>query len=811
MARLRVDYRLPELLEGRLDHVEIEGLTVRAAWRDGSLHLAGIESTDGSGAAPPLPDVEQVTLRDALLDLSTDLGALQVPLSAQVRTIGERLVFEATVDGARLDGIEGSLVASGTFDGGLPRGASVAIDRARAQGNIALVAMHAALGMVQGIDGEASLGLELAEGRLQVETSDLALTLAGVEMGPDLESALPPPWQVQVDQSAPLHLDARFDSTMTFEGGLAMTTGGPRADLQLDLGLTLDDQELRLAPSSAHLAMFDVAWQGAALGEAQIELTGEGSMQAAHGTLGLQLSDGTVSAPDLTVDGASLHQQLDWSRTADALTLHLGEPGSLAIDSLAGPDLLGGSAQLRLEPTDRPLLELTLQDGRPAAWRQSVAAVIERLEAHLAAPAALDLESEAGLIDVALEGAGQALGHGEVRLTGGRLQLPGYGLTLGLITGQAALTADGLALDQAIPLSVERISHAGRPAWFAPLALQGEIVPKTDNLAFEGVLNRIGGGLQLDVRGEVLRSGGGQATVELAPVSFDPQLQPHNLAPVVADAVTDVSGKLALDGDLAWGDAGITSDLALLVDQLGFTSGPARLEQVNGVVRLDRLWPPTTPPGQQLAIGLLDLGLPLTDGITTFQVTDGPRLEVEQLQWHLAGGTARAEPFSLGSPLSDLNVTLRAGQLDLGQLLALTRMDGLSGEGSLNGVLPVRVSEGAAIIENGELAATGPGVLRYASAAAPAALQAGGEGVDLLLQALENFHYEALKITLEGRTDAAMDIGLHLAGANPDLYDGHPVEFNLDLEGDLADILRQGVASYQIPDRIRERMQGFGR
>ena len=100
---------------------------------------------------------------------------------------------------------------------------------------------------------------------------------------------------------------------------------------------------------------------------------------------------------------------------------------------------------------------------------------------------------------------------------------------------------------------------------------------------------------------------------------------------------------------------------------------------------------------------------------------------------------------------------------------------------------------------NGELAATGPGVLRYASGAAPAALQAGGEGVDLLLQALENFHYEALRITLDGRTDAEMDIGLHLGGANPDLYDGHPIEFNLDLQGEFGNILRQGVASYPDP------------
>jgi hypothetical protein len=56
-----------------------------------------------------------------------------------------------------------------------------------------------------------------------------------------------------------------------------------------------------------------------------------------------------------------------------------------------------------------------------------------------------------------------------------------------------------------------------------------------------------------------------------------------------------------------------------------------------------------------------------------------------------------------------------------------------------------------------------------------------------------------------------MDVKLHIAGANPDLYDGYPIEFNLNLEGALANVLRQGLADYQIPERIRERMQGFDR
>ncbi|MEM7446136.1 MAG: YdbH domain-containing protein, partial [Pseudomonadota bacterium] len=103
------------------------------------------------------------------------------------------------------------------------------------------------------------------------------------------------------------------------------------------------------------------------------------------------------------------------------------------------------------------------------------------------------------------------------------------------------------------------------------------------------------------------------------------------------------------------------------------------------------------------------------------------------------------------------------------------------------------------------------GILRYKPTTVPDVLRAGGESVGIMLQALENFHYDALEITLDGDTDGATAIGLHLKGANPDLYDGHPVEFNLNLEGNLANLLRTNLDSYQIPDRIRERIQGFQR
>ena len=53
-------------------------------------------------------------------------------------------------------------------------------------------------------------------------------------------------------------------------------------------------------------------------------------------------------------------------------------------------------------------------------------------------------------------------------------------------------------------------------------------------------------------------------------------------------------------------------------------------------------------------------------------------------------------------------MTLTADGLDLGQLFALTRLDGLSGEGEVHGALPVRIQGGVAVIAGGASRPTGP-------------------------------------------------------------------------------------------------------
>jgi hypothetical protein len=143
-------------------------------------------------------------------------------------------------------------------------------------------------------------------------------------------------------------------------------------------------------------------------------------------------------------------------------------------------------------------------------------------------------------------------------------------------------------------VTIASIVHEGAPAWFAPLRLTGSVQPQDDRLAFDLELGRPAGEVKLRVRGQHdLATVAGHAELDLSPVKFAPdRLQPAALAPLLAGVVDDVSGQLALRGAFGWSaGANLRTDLNLLVENLAFSSGTARVAQVNGVIAFDRLAP----------------------------------------------------------------------------------------------------------------------------------------------------------------------------------------------------------------------------
>ena len=98
------------------------------------------------------------------------------------------------------------------------------------------------------------------------------------------------------------------------------------------------------------------------------------------------------------------------------------------------------------------------------------------------------------------------------------------------------------------------------------------------------------------------------------------------------------------------------------------------------------------------------------------------------------------------------------------------------------------------------------GWLRYAAAGGIAGLASSQRGFLVTLSAFENLRWESLQLAMNGDTQGIVEIRLHVSGRNPEYQSGRPVEFNLNVESRLADLLRREAASYRIPAEIDKRL-----
>ena len=299
----------------------------------------------------------------------------------------------------------------------------------------------------------------------------------------------------------------------------------------------------------------------------------------------------------------------------------------------------------------------------------------------------------------------------------------------------------------------------------------------------------------------------GQGTLT-APAKGLPALSHWTGAGTIAETV----GTLTAKARLTWDGTALLAQGDLLLADVAGQFGPVSASGINGVLSLPSLFPPVVAPGQTLAVKLLDVGLPLTDGTLRFGYGAKGRLSVERAEWRWAGGVLRAEPFVIDPVAPRGTVTLRAEGVHLGPMLAMVAVDGLEAGGTVSGSLPVRIAADSVHLDGGLLEADGPGTLRYDPANPPGFLQREeGSPTALLLGALTDFRYDTLSATVEGQAGGELAVGIAIRGSNPAFYDGYPVALNLKVSGALDRILRQGLDTYRIPETVRERMTEFQR
>jgi hypothetical protein len=397
---------------------------------------------------------------------------------------------------------------------------------------------------------------------------------------------------------------------------------------------------------------------------------------------------------------------------------------------------------------------------------------------------------------------------GEIRITEASLPL-----------GEEEIILSNILLKRTEPdapfiFTLENIAHiTSKKAYFSPLSAEGEITLARDYRALNSTITihdlRQLWALNLKADAQ-LDAGTWNVIFEQPPMQFESGIiQPDMLFPVLRGAVSQVGGTISIKGNAgkdAEGDMHSTATLTF--GNLAATIKDVPVNGVNGNVELSSLYPPATQGKQTLRINEIVLGLPLKNGKMAFTLNEDGKVMFQPSTWQWAGGELKTAGASLNLYKPSLpDVTLSAKGLALEELLSSLLQKGISATGKLSGVLPIHFTKDhEAMIRKGSLVAEAGGVVRY-TPTNDSPLQKGSSfQTDLLLSAMENFHYDVLTMNINSKTEHEVEVLLHVKGRNPQLYDGQTIELNINLNGNLLDIVQSGMNVYTLPERLQEQL-----
>jgi hypothetical protein len=186
-----------------------------------------------------------------------------------------------------------------------------------------------------------------------------------------------------------------------------------------------------------------------------------------------------------------------------------------------------------------------------------------------------------------------------------------------------------------------------------------------------------------------------------------------------------------------------------------------------------------------------------------------PAGRIEEFSADMFGGQLylpQATRWDFSSPGNA--VTLRARNWQLAEMVALQQDEDIKAQGTLEGELPVTITDGRMVIAKGYLKALPPGgSIRYVANDASRALADSNNELALALDLLNNFQYQVLSSSVELDKEGNLLLGLSLAGHNPTQFDGRPINFNINLEQNLDPLLQSLRLSGKLAEKIESRLQ----
>ncbi len=846
--RLQLSYTIRELLNGQIRTVDIDGLAATIDLTRDAPPLEGLQrlvsqfgAADQTGDAPAatLPPLPNVIIEDAQIFVLLQergvqfnfLGALQPNEGGGELTLSfdaESVPFLASGDVRVL--LEGTSIALFGVEGNLTDRAGAVeftlstlsepldLDRPELQlrlvgeGDLMTLAGYAALDAAQhpqsgtfGLSMQGRIALPLdTENYFSSAQSETDFTLVLSELTLANFGNLPA-WmldRLSAELSGSLALQqASLTSALSAEIGYAENETGFELSAPQVQARFNDDYSLESIDLNAFIAgAVEFPTSYGTLSAVTLEGNLSDLMSGASGSVQIH---GT--APELTLAAVSARQAVVDARASlspndEGYQLLLDTPAQISLGALNLPAMLPIEA-LNAEVLSANLDLIAGEDGY--SFRQNAEVLVPNLALNIERQdsPALQLQIQSGPTE--MESSGTPAGP--VRFTTATrldaLAIP----ELGLLSQNAVVNVSGIA-GGAIDANLRggMVSHDVENPFYAPLTPDLHLVQSGDDVSFDGDLRSADGFLTVSVQGNHdIATGNGNMRFSVEELSFGPGgATESSVSPLLA-SMEDLRGQADGEANFGWSEGELDSSGRFNAERMSFRRNGMTIEGLAAELTLDRLLPPRSLPGQTLTIERIDTGFTELDSLdlrfALDTTEDGtPRIYSETLGVNIAGGRIVAQGGTIDPTTGESNFPLRAENLDLAQLLAHIGLEELTGEGQLNGTIPVSIGVNGASIEGATLQAGSSGIVAYRSERAREALATGGDAVNLMLDALEDFHYDNLSLTLSKPIAGDTEITLSMEGNNPAVLEGHPFDINISLTGDADPLLQALLAGQQL-------------
>lgn len=267
-------------------------------------------------------------------------------------------------------------------------------------------------------------------------------------------------------------------------------------------------------------------------------------------------------------------------------------------------------------------------------------------------------------------------------------------------------------------------------------------------------------------------------------------------------------------------DHALFTDLSL--DQPRLSAGQLRVDFIrngsdfSGKWQLDDLMPPPNPLnvpmlyGQgtwRYQAGVFEMKGRFTSKDETHQanvaLTDKQvRVSNVSLPWE--GGRLTSKQAVISLPVTQpISFEVNVERVPLERLLALMAPGKALATGVVSGKLPVTLDGNTWRIDAGKLQTLDPGVVKLS----PDVLPVTNEQMAMLRDVLADFHYQEFALSLDSGKDEQLSILLQLRGNNPGLYNGREVKMNVNLSGDVLQLIQHSIVPTVSPEQFLKQDQ----